>query len=341
LASETLPPLTTPHRQGAQAYRAPIIGLLIVVFWIACAAALPRLLSAPGERSAMFVTIFLGIFIEALPFLLVGVLASALIHLFVSAAWIQRLSPRSPVLASLSGALLGLCFLPVCECGAVPTARRLLAKGAHPSLSIAFVLAAPAVNPIVIAATWVAFHGDPLFVVGRLGLTILIAMSVGLMLGSHPQPERLLAPLVRTGSHEHVHQGSRVTALAQQACVEFFDMGRYLAIGALLAAAFQTMVPRDMILTLGGGVVVSALTLMALALVLSICSTVDAFVALAFASSFPPGAILAFLVFGPMVDIKSVLMFDTTFRRQVVALIVLLTAQMTLLSAVVINAFYV
>ncbi len=300
------------------------------------------MLAVLSERLQGLVTIFLGIFIEALPFLVAGVFASSLIALFISDDQVRRLSPRSPVLAALAGALLGLAF-PVCECGSVPTARRLIAKGAPLPLGIAFVLAAPAVNPIVIASTWVAFGGRPEIVIGRMVLTILIATAVGLVLGIHPQPGSLLVPIDESSDHDHAHSHaghSRLRAVLEHAAEEFFEMGRYLVIGGLIAATLQTFIPRTLLLSLGQGPVVSVIALMTLAVVLSICSTVDAFVALAFASSFLPGALLAFLVFGPMVDIKSVLMFGTTFRRRVVASMVLLTFQLMLLVGVIINLYW-
>jgi uncharacterized membrane protein YraQ (UPF0718 family) len=289
------------------------------------------------------VTIFLGIFIEALPFLLAGVLASSAIHLLVSPERIRQLSPRAPVLAALAGAALGLAF-PVCECGSVPTTRRLLLKGAPLPLGIAFVLAAPAVNPVVIASTWIAFSGRPAIVVGRIALTVLIAVIAGLVLGTHPRPNELLMLPTQAHPDHDVHDHSapgegRLRAVLTHASGEFFEMGRYLVIGAVIAAALQTLIPRVTLLTLGQGPVVSVIALMGLAVVLSICSTVDAFVALAFVGSFLPGAILAFLVFGPMIDIKSVLMFTTTFRRRTVALMVLLIFQMVLLVSVVINLY--
>lgn len=286
----------------------------------------------------MFATIFLGIFIEALPFLLLGVLASAAIQLFVSPTWLQRISPRSPVLSALIGASLGLFCLPVCECGTVPATRRLLAKGAPLPLSIAFLLAAPAVNPVVIVSTWIAFDGQPLIVFGRLGLTVLIATIVGVVLGAHPRPQEVLVPLARDDEHHHCHVGQgRFTIFLHHAGDEFFEMGRYLVAGAALAATFQTLVPREALLAVGQGPVISVLALMALAVILSICSTVDAFVALAFASAFAPGALLAFLVFGPMIDIKSTLLFTTTFRRRTVLLLVILPLQLVLLCGVVLN----
>ena len=339
-------PVSKPERFGAISHppRTAIwlgLALAAALLAIAGSSANPVGLAVLNGRLQNLVTIFLGIFIEALPFLVAGVFASSLIALFVSDDQVRRLSPRAPVAAALTGALLGLAF-PVCECGSVPTARRLIAKGAPLPLGIAFMLAAPAVNPIVIASTWVAFSGRPAIVVGRIVLTIVIAAAVGLALGIHPQPESLLAPIAEATDHDHDHDHagqSRLRAVLEHAAEEFFDMGRYLVIGGLIAATLQTFIPRTLLLSLGQGPVVSVLALMALAVVLSICSTVDAFVALAFAGSFLPGALLAFLVFGPMIDIKSVLMFGGAFRRRVVALIVLLTFQITLLIGVIINLY--
>lgn len=326
----------------AQALRAALPLGLVACVLIGLRLVASPLLARPAAtlpiRLQVFVTIFLGIVIEALPFLLLGVLASAAIQLFVSADWLRRISPRAPLPAALLGATLGLFCLPVCECGTVPATRRLLAKGASLPLGIAFLLAAPAVNPVVIASTWIAFDGRPIFVFGRLGLTILIAAIVGAVLGAHPRPQEVLVPFATDDAHEQCHAGQgRVARFLAHAGAEFFEMGRFLVIGAAIAAAFQAVVPRQALLALGQGAVISILALMALAIVLSICSTVDAFVALAFAGAFLPGATLAFLVFGPMIDIKSVLLFTTTFRRRTVLLLVLLPTQLVLLAGILIN----
>jgi uncharacterized membrane protein YraQ (UPF0718 family) len=177
-------------------------------------------------------------------------------------------------------------------------------------------------------------------VIGRVVLTIAVASVVGLIVGAHPNPLAAGAPFL-LDLHDHTRSGGSGGArIVNHASGEFFEMSRYLVIGALLAATFQTLVPRETIVGLGQGLVVSVLAMMALAVVLSICSTVDAFVALAFARSFLPGSVLAFLVFGPMIDIKSVLMLTSTYRRVTVAVMTLLTAQLVLFASVVINVFY-
>ncbi|MCA2001699.1 MAG: permease, partial [Chloroflexi bacterium] len=118
---------------------------------------------------------------------------------------------------------------------------------------------------------------------------------------------------------------------------EFFEMGRYLIIGAMLAAALQTFIPQASLLAIGGGPVLSVLVMLALAVILSICSTVDAFVALGFIGSFSFGSVLSFLVFGPMVDIKSVIMYLQVFRRKPVAYLVAIPFMMSLLAGVLFN----
>jgi hypothetical protein len=237
----------------------------------------------------------------------------------------------------------------------------LLQKGVALPVGIAFVLAAPVINPIVIISTAVAFGGWEM-VAWRVGLTLLFAVTIGVLLGAAVNPAAVLARGVLADpdddhhdhtcgptcqhdhehSHEHNHAGEKPDRLRQvlaHARGEFFEMGRFLVLGALLAAALQTLIPQQPLLALGGGAVVSVLVLMALAVLLSVCSTVDSFIALSFVNTFTPGAVLAFLVFGPMIDIKSTLMLTTTFRRRIVAVIVLLCFQLTLLAGIALNFF--
>jgi uncharacterized membrane protein YraQ (UPF0718 family) len=317
-------------------------------------------LGAPGgplagltDRAATFTTIFLGIFIEAAPFLLLGTLASGLVEVYVNQDQIHRFMPRDPIRGALAGALLGLLF-PVCECGVVPLTRRLFRKGLPLSVGVTFLLAAPVFNPIVIASTLAAFGVGAIFWL-RLGLTLLIAMATGLVFAVERRPHRLLqpdawAPLAGAsglpGAPEQASAGLAPPAIGWRAGLaraltiavdEFFEMGRYLIVGALLAALLQAIVPQAALLGLGTGPVISVVTLIALAVLLSICSTVDAFIALSFAGLFTTGSLLAFLVFGPMVDIKSTLMFLGLFRRRTVLYLVLLPLMMTLVLSVAIN----
>lgn len=333
---------------GARMRRAGMWGaaaLLAAALWLGSGLLVPAALAGLASRLRGFVTVFLGIFFEALPFLLAGVVVSAAIDLYLTPERIQRAMPCGALGAALLGALLGLAF-PVCECGAVPAARRLMQKGAHPALGIAFVLAAPVVNPVVIISTAVAFAGTLGwgFVAWRVGLTLAIAVAVALALGGSAKAQaalraHLCALEAHAGHHHHEHGAGEgwLAHLLGHAREEFFEMSRFLVIGGLLAAALQTFVPTAALTALGQGPLLSVLAMMLLAVALSICSTVDAFVALSFVGSFAPGALLAFLVFGPMVDIKSVLMFTSTFPPRAVAGLVALSAALVAAACVLLN----
>jgi uncharacterized membrane protein YraQ (UPF0718 family) len=295
------------------------------------------------QRFQTFVTIFLGIFIEAVPFLLAGSIVSGLIAVFIDQSMIDRYLPKRALPAALAGALMGMLF-PVCECGVVPVTRRLYEKGLPLSIGAAFLLAAPVVNPVVFVSTYAAFGWGPLLW-GRVLFSILVAVVVGLLFHL-AQPKEVLLPQVSAAHDDacrHVvdHRASAkmpVQARLHQSLLtagdDFLDMSRYLIIGSMLAATMQTVVPQAALLSIGQGSVVSVLAMQALAFVLSICSTVDAFVALAFAGTFTTGSVLAFLTFGPMVDIKSSLMFMSVFRRRPVLYLILLPFLLTFLIGV-------
>jgi len=309
------------------------------------------------QRIQTFVTIFLGIFIEAVPFLVAGSIVSGLIAVFVDQSAIDRYLPKAALPAALVGGGMGLIF-PVCECGVVPVVRRLYEKGLPLSIGIAFLLAAPVINPIVILSTYTAFGWGPVFV-GRIVFSFLIAAAVGFLFG-RAWPEEVLRPAVCQAhddrepyhSHEHAHHhtrhhthdhshhlpgaalGLRFRQALNLAGDDFFDMARYLILGSMLAAGMQTLVPQSALLAIGQGPVISVLAMQVLAFVLSVCSTVDAFLALAFAGTFTTGSVLAFLVFGPMVDIKSSLMFLGVFQRRIVVYLIALPMLLALLMGV-------
>jgi uncharacterized membrane protein YraQ (UPF0718 family) len=294
------------------------------------------------QKLSNFATVFLGIFIEAVPFLLMGTLASGLVEVFLSQDWITRFSPRRTLPAALLGSLLGLLF-PVCECGVIPLTQRLFRKGLPISTGIAFLLAAPVLNPIAIFSTAAAF-GWGKMLAWRLGLTLLIAVTIGIVFSAEKNISNILRlPLFKNElpvlsvqpTHESLREKfNRALIVGTD---EFFDMGRYLIMGAALAAVMQTFIPQASLLTMGSGPFLSVIAMLTLAVVLSICSTVDAFVALGFVGTFSFGSILSFLVFGPMVDIKSTLMYLQVFRRRPVFYLVLLPLLMSLLAGVAFN----
>jgi uncharacterized membrane protein YraQ (UPF0718 family) len=334
-----------------------LVAIVILFWWNATDQNLYTLASSYQT----FVTIFLGIFIEALPFLLLGTVASGLVEIFLSRETLSRVVPHNRLGSVISGALMGLAF-PVCECGVVPLTRRLYRKGLPLSVGVAFLLAAPIINPIVITSTYAAFGWSPVFV-GRFAFALLIATATGLIFSLAPHPFDLLersawpescsneqddgaateAESADAGNtpeaavSRHASLSVRLTRALSVAGDEFFEMGRFLVIGCLLAAGMQTIVPQSTLLAVGGGTLSSVIAMLVLAFVLSVCSTVDAFLALAFVNTFSSGSILAFLVFGPMVDVKSVIMFSSVFRRRVVLYLVLLPLMMALFLGVYLN----
>ena len=331
-----------PHKRS----RPPRLLLAFGLLLLALAPLLTGLL-APSQIVSIvrgfptFVTIFLGIFLEAVPFLLAGSVASGFVSVYLDEETLARFVPRQAVLATLAGACMGLLF-PVCECGVVPLTRSLYRKGLPLSMGVSFMLAAPAINPIVLAGTYTAFGWGPVFW-GRIGLSFLIATAVGLAF-TQARPADVFTPRMLEGHHaRHVNGERRTDSMSRfwlamvAAGDEFIDMGHYLVIGALLTALIQTLVPQSALLQIGQGPLSSVIALSVLAFLLSVCSTVDAFVALAFVNTFTTGAILAFLVFGPMVDIKSALMYSSIFKRRVVLYLILLTFLMTLLTTLYIN----
>ena len=301
-----------------------------------------------GTILSIFSTRFLGIFIEAAPFLLLGTLVSGLLEAFVSHDDIARWTPRNPVLATVTGAFMGMAF-PVCECGVVPVVRRLFSKGLPMSVGVTFLLAAPVMNPVVLVSTYIAFGLGPVLI-ARFVVTAIVAIVVGLVftLGARPhevlQPQSLMPVMGGSGDVIPVYAVTKRPPLLaglrqalEMAGDEFFEMGRYLIIGSMLAAGMQTLISQNVLLALGEGPIISVLVMQALAFLLSVCSTVDAFLALAFVGTFTTGSIVAFLTFGPMVDIKSTLMFLGVFKRRTVLYLIVLPMLLTLLIGIWMN----
>jgi uncharacterized membrane protein YraQ (UPF0718 family) len=216
----------------------------------------------------------------------------------------------------------------------VPVARRLIARGVHPSAGVTFMLASPVLNPIVLASTWVAYGGHARgaeMVAGRGSLGLLAAAAAGLALG-RTRGADLLRPRA-TAHEEHDHDHGH-TAFSSHLVSDFLFMGKFIVLGAALSAFVQTAVPQSVIAKLGGTPVLAALSLMAVAYVLSLCSEADAFIAASF-TSFRPGAQLAFLVLGPIVDMKLTVLYGATFRGWFVPRLLLATVPLIVAGSLV------
>ncbi|MCY8535647.1 permease [Bacillus vallismortis] len=267
-------------------------------------------------------SIFISILIEAIPFILIGVILSGIIQMFVSEEMIARIMPKNRFLAVLFGALAGVLF-PACECGIIPITRRLLLKGVPLHAGVAFMLTAPIINPIVLFSTFIAFGNRWSVVFYRGGLALAVSLIIGVILSYQFKDNQLLKP-EEPGHHHHHHHTllQKLGGTLRHAIDEFFSVGKYLIIGAFIAAAMQTYVKTSTLLAIGQNDVSSSLVMMGLAFVLSLCSEVDAFIASSFSSTFSLGSLIAFLVFGAMVDIKNLLMMLAAFKKRFVFLLI-------------------
>ena len=293
-------------------------------------------------RIATIWAIFQGLLIEALPFLFIGVLIAGLARWIAPGGrWLRRL-PEQPILAPLSGAALGFA-LPACECGNVPVARRLLAGGASMGSALGFLFAAPVLNPIVLASTWAAFPDQPWLIAARPLGALLVAVVLSGVLQRLPEGQllersllaerRLSQPLAEASLLERKSgvlgtppppraEPSRpsLRTVLEHSTREFLNLAVLLILGSLIAATVQTLLPRSWLLAVGGAPTLSILSLMLMAVVISVCSSVDAFLALGFAAQITPGALLAFLVLGPVVDLKLLGLFGVIMRPKAIAI---------------------
>lgn len=328
------------------------------------------------EQLSNGLTLFFSLLVEAIPFLLIGVAFSSLLLFFVDERTLIKLLPKTPLLGAIAGSLMGV-FFPVCECGNVPVARRLIVQGAPSSVAVGFLLAAPTINPVVFWATWVAFRDQPEIVFLRVIFTLVIAVTIAWVFSRQPDMRPILQPsvarqmpkvrrmepinpLLRSGTFLLQTDGSTLqlddpTAILSKTpeqpiavklqlvidnmVQELKELGAVLILGSAIAAFVQVAVPRDWILTLGQNFITSILAMMLLAAVVSICSTVDSFFALSFASTFTTGAQLAFLVFGPMIDLKNIGLLMTLFKPRAITYIFVLAAQMCFILTLFMNLY--
>ena len=290
----------------------------------------------------------ISVFLEASPFLMLGALISSIFEVYVPQDRIEKFLPKGRFLGLLVGLSAGM-LMPTCECGVASIARRLLKKGVPSHIAMTYMIAAPVINPLVIAATYIAYRGDTRIVLGRLCIVAVCALTIGLAF-SRIDPAKLLREKKTysglfeggysgTGSvevrmpalacleapHGHgcgchngceIHSESKLTAIALHTASEFLDMGKYLALGAFAVGLSNIYVPQGLFLLFQNNLFFAIGGMMLLAVVLSICSEADAFVAASFSFA-PKIAQLSFLTLGPMVDLKLILMYGAIFQRRV------------------------
>ena len=272
---------------------------------------------------------FASIFLEALPFMLLGSLIGGLIETFVSKESLARILPKTSLKSIFIAAGVGLIF-PVCECAIVPVVKRLFQKGLPLGAGISFLLGGPIVNPLVALSTAVAYGYNWSITINRLLLGYLIAVTIGFLVELFFYKQKALKQQALESHHHcscahdhccgqsHKTQGTakKIIFAIQHAADDFLDIGRYLVFGAFIAALLQSVIARGDFTIIADAPIVSIVAMMVLAIVLSLCSEADAFVAASFRTTIPWVAQMAFMVLGPMLDIKLVLMYFRIFRRR-------------------------
>jgi len=296
---------------------ASVVAALLAVAFLTPGPALPT-------RAQDGLTLAISVLIESLPFVVLGVLLSIVVQVWVPPGAIERWMPRAPWARRAVLSLLGM-LIPVCECGNVPFARGLMMRGFGVAETLTFLIAAPIVNPIVIITTHQAFGFDDGILIARLLGGYAVANLIGWLYSRHPDPDGLLTDRFRAScevSLESAARGGRAgkgrRSLAQFV-VELRAVMPALVIGSAIAGAVQVLIPRSALLAIGSNPALSIVAMIALAMIVSICSNVDAFFALSFASTFTPGSIVAFLLVGPLVDVKMLALLRTTLRTKVLA----------------------
>lgn len=321
--------------------------LLVVVAMLVSFSWLDRPLQS---RIQNVLLVFLGIVLEAMPFMLVGSIIGGLIEVFVSAERISDFVSRGRRRSVMLAAAMGIIF-PVCECAVIPVVRRLVRKGVPLSAAVAYMLAGPIVNPIVLSSTLVAYGGEWHMALARGGLGYLVAVTIGMVMGrAFPGKEALVempppgghddAPGCACG-HDHEHEphrprrrkltGKLLDAMSHGAA-DFLDVGKFLIIGAFVAALLRPLFGQLSAVTNGQGDILAPLSMMLLAFVLNLCSEADAFVAASLKAEVAFTGQLAFLVLGPMLDIKLLLMYRGLLRRRAIAVLAVLVASAVLVT---------
>ena len=294
--------------------------------------------SLPNQLQDLL-TLSISVIIESLPFVLLGILLSIVVQVWIPDRWIMRVLPQNPFLRRAVISFLGI-FLPVCECGNVPLARGLIVKGFTVSESMTFLLAAPIVNPITIITTGQAFGFDSWIFAARLVGGFLIANIIGWLFSRHPDQDSLLSDrfaaecrMPDPHDHDQTRWQKSVVLFTRESSV----IMPALFIGSLVAGLVQVAVPRSVLLGLGSNPLWSILAMMVLGFVISVCSNVDSFFILPFASTFMPGSISVFLLFGPIIDIKMLTLMRTTFTARVLVQLTVVVALLSALIGLVVN----
>ena len=271
--------------------------------------------------------VFISIFFESLPFLLLGAIISSIIETYVSNDTIAKLIPKNKVLGSIVGVLLGF-FLPACDCAVIPVTKRLIKKKVPINVAISFMLSSPIINPVVLLSTYYAFFDkNPNMFWFRILFGIVISLIVGIVIGIIYNKKTVIKNEMldeeKCDCHDHEchcehHKHSLKNdfiSISKHTWLDVVDVLKYLMFGAFLASCVQVMLPRSILLEFNNNNVLSILSLMLFAYLISLCSTSDSFVGKSLLSSFSKSSVLAYLLLGPMIDVKNTFVLFGNYKK--------------------------
>lgn len=261
--------------------------------------------------------IFISIIIEALPFVLLGTILSGIIEVFITPDIVNKFLPKNKFLRVLFGTFVGFVF-PSCECGIIPIINRFLEKQVPSYTAVPFLATAPIINPIVLFATYSAFGNSIRFLILRFVGATIVAIALGVMLAFLVDDNLLKEDAKPTHFHDYSDKKwyQKIFLALAHAIDEFFDTGRYLVFGTLIASAMQIYLPTRVLTTIGHSPITAILVMMLLAFILSLCSEADAFIGASLLSTFGIAPVMAFLLIGPMIDIKNLMMMVNSFKTR-------------------------
>ncbi len=339
--------------------------LVLLAFVVA---ALFFILHLLNYTAAETMATFLGTYLQALPFLMLGILLSSAIQVFVPADLLQRIFPKKQLTGMLFGVLGGF-MLPICDCASIPVFRSLVRKGVPLPAAVTFMIAAPIINPVVLLSTYYAFGGSVPIMLMRMGFGIVCSVIIGLCFVREKKSVFLAgasAPVCACGhTHTHDHQGEadaicetahhhthehheneeaacacachhtlehhtagwkgKLTALLVHFQAEFFEVVRFLLIGVGVSTVLQLVMGSRIMNLRITNLAVSMLVMMALAFFLSLCSSSDAVVGKNMGASLPMGAVMSFMVFGPMIDVKNIILMSASFTKRFMIKLLIVT----------------
>ena len=277
---------------------------------------------------------YLGIIVEALPFLLIGAVLSALIQIYLSDELIKRIIPKNSIIGYFIAAISGI-FFPVCECAIVPITRSLIKKGLPVGIGITFMLAVPIVNPVVIMSTYYAFPNEMNVVIYRTLGGVIGALIVGMVIG-FLYDKKKSTDVIRSddsgvycdcctfSNNYYISLKGKIKNLVLNASNEFLNVSIYFIFGAFLSSIFVVFLQDGLIENMTSGKVIGVVIMMALGFLLSLCSEADAFVAKGFMDNFGVPGVIAFLILGPMMDLKNLILAFGFFKKRFVLKLLLI-----------------